>query len=82
MKSKLQNMTTTENEQKREKFNRIIAKRIPNFKLACERLYKVANRFNYDYTDAQRDEIVKIVQKECDTIKQKFNEQPFNVNDK
>lgn len=73
-------MTTKEKHKKREKFNRIITKRIPNFKLACERLYKVANRFNYDYSDEQRDEIVRIVENECDTIKQKFNEKPFTFN--
>jgi len=63
-----------EKENKEEKFKRILPKRLKNFVVACDRLAKLGNTYIYNYTEEDKDEILKIIDVEVGFIKKRFNE--------
>lgn len=60
-------------ESKNDKFKRLANKRVPAAIDKLELVKNLANTNNYDYTKKETDEIIKVLNKSINEIKQAFN---------
>lgn len=60
-------------ESKREKFIRLAPKRVDNATKALRSIGRLANRYTYDYDEADTQKILRHLQSELDEIKKKFD---------
>ncbi len=60
-------------ESKNDKFKRLANKRVPAAIDKLELIKNLANTNNYDYTKKETDEIIKVLNKSINEIKQAFN---------
>jgi len=59
-------------ESRREKFKRLAQARVPRATSAIQSVGKLANKYNYEFDDADAQKIVRHLQNELDDLKRKF----------
>lgn len=59
-------------ESKRDRFKRLAETRVPRATWAIQSVGKLANRYNYEFEEADAQKIVRHLQNELDDLKRKF----------
>lgn len=60
-------------ETKSERFKRLAETRVEKTTWSIQSIGKLANRYNYDYSDADAQKILRHLQSELDDVKEKFS---------
>jgi len=64
--------TSRTGESKSEKFKRLAEMRVQKATWSIQSIGKLANRYNYDYADADAQKILRHLQSELDEVRKKF----------
>jgi hypothetical protein len=59
-------------ESKRDRFKRLAQTRVPRATSAIQSVGKLANKYNYEFEEADAQKIIRHLQNELDDIKRKF----------
>ena len=65
-------------ETKHDKFLRIVPKRLKSFKMACERLAKLGNKYQFKFSKEDKKVVFDCVDSSTKKIKDDFNETEIN----
>ena len=64
---------------KSEKFEKLAKKRMDKLLLSLKLVANLPNRFYYDYTDAQKEQIIVAIDKEVKVLKRRFEANVSNT---
>ena len=71
-----QSAGTGTSETKNDKFQRLAKNRVARATSALQSIGKLANTYNYDYTEAEAQKIINHLSKEMDELKRRFSVKP------
>ena len=74
--NKGQNERTGSQETKSDKFKRLAKSRVSRTTRALQSIGKLANSYNYEYSEAEAQKIISHLTKELDDLKRKFSNKP------
>ena len=75
---KSENERTGAQETKNEKFKRLARSRVARATNSLQSIGKLANNYNYDYSEVEAQKIISHLTKELDELKRRFSPKPRN----